>query len=478
MAADDSNPSRVNFTAARVRDFTCPPGKTEAMLWDTAAPGLGLRVRNGGAKSYLFQFRIHGKAARINIGSPDAWGIDQARAEARRFKVLVDQGTDPRHEKQERAEAHAAKQAEAARQSVTLGELWPLYIEDRRADWSAAHLDDHQKALQAPGMDRQRSSRKTVAGPLYSLKDKRLVDLTAGTIEAWLRKERAKRPTVTARAFRLLRAFMNWCAEQEADKANPDTLNLKGLIPENALSRKVKRAVPAKGVKDDRLERGDLGAWFEHVGKINAPAIRAYLMTLLLTGARRTEILELRWEHVDFKRRTLTIRDKANSQGGKDGTRVIPLAPFVASMLRELDAMNQQGPTVRHLRNMEKRGEMWEPSPWVFSSLTSRNGRLQEPRIAHNRALTDAGLPHVTLHGLRRTFAIMSEAAGAPAGGVAQIMGHKPSGTVEQHYRPRNIEELREILASVEGWILEQAGIEQPAADDAGQGLKVVGRKA
>ncbi|MDZ7809982.1 MAG: Arm DNA-binding domain-containing protein [Arhodomonas sp.] len=58
--------------------------RQQAFLWDTAAPGLGLRATSTGAKAYIFQARLHGRTVRQTIGSPEAWDIDAARAEARR----------------------------------------------------------------------------------------------------------------------------------------------------------------------------------------------------------------------------------------------------------------------------------------------------------------------------------------------------------------------------------------------------------
>jgi len=52
-----------------------------------------------------------------------------------------------------------------------------------------------------------------------------------------------------------------------------------------------------------------------------------------------------------------------------------------------------------------------------------------------------------------------------PAGIAAQIMGHKPSATAEKHYRRRPLDLLRMWHTKIEGWILEQAGVEQPSVD-------------
>lgn len=106
--------------------------------------------------------------------------------------------------------------------------------------------------------------------------------------------------------------------------------------------------------------------------------------------------------------------------------------------------------------------------------LAVRIGGLTEPRIPHNRALTAAGLPPLSLHGLRRSFGTLSEWVEMPVGIVAQIQGHKPSATAEKHYRRRPLDLLRKWHAGLEGWILDQAGLVQPADDRAGAPLRRV----
>jgi len=203
--------------------------------------------------------------------------------------------------------------------------------------------------------------------------------------------------------------------------------------------------LPKARAKDDCLQREQLPLWFEHVRRIGNPVISAYLQTLLITGARREELAGLRWEDVDFQWRSMTIRDKV------EGERTIPLTPYVASLLAPLPRRNE----------------------WEFSSPTAASGRLQEPRIQHVKALTAAGLPALSLHGLRRSFGTLAEWVECPAGVSAQIMGHKPSAIAEKHYRRRPLDLLRQWHTKIEGWILEQAGIEQPSEGQA-PGLRAV----
>jgi integrase len=70
---------------------------------------------------------------------------------------------------------------------------------------------------------------------------------------------------------------------------------------------------------------------------------------------------------------------------------------------------------ILHGKRIRNDLDAWEPSPWVFASKTAASGYLQEPRIAHNRALRDAGLPSITIHGLRRSFGSLSEWCEVPA---------------------------------------------------------------
>jgi integrase len=320
----------------------------------------------------------------------------------------------------------AVQKQEDRRREVTLGEVWPLYLKAHKKPWSKRHMADHIRVAQAGGVKRKRGKGKTKPGPLAQLMECKLIELTPARISAWAAKESAKRGTQTRIAFDALRAFLNWCENQ------PEYAGLASL---DACSSRIKREfLPRKRAKDDCLQREQLPAWFKAVRGLSNPIVSAYLQTLLLIGARREELAGLRWKDVDFKWRSITIHDKV------EGTRTIPLTPYVASLLKPLARRNK----------------------WVFSSPAAKSGRIQEPRIPHKKALEVAGIEGLTLHGLRRSFGTLSEWVEVPAGVVAQIQGHKPSATVEKHYRRRPLDLLRMWHEKVEAWILEQAGIEQP----------------
>ncbi|MCO5099223.1 MAG: integrase family protein [Rhodocyclaceae bacterium] len=460
--------ARENFTAGRIGAFSCPPGKPQAFLWDAKAPGLALRVTAGGARAFVFQSRLkHGGEVRITIGEPrrddggGAWSIGAAQAEARRLQGLIDQGKDPRLERtaliaQQAAEREAAK-AERAKLEVTGLDAWAVYIEERREQWGRRNYVDHLRMAAAGGEARKRSREKlTLPGPLRPLLARPLAEIDVLAVEEWVSRETRARPARAALGFRLLRAFVNWCAE------HPD---YRGIVqPDACRGRRTREKLARPAARDDALQREQLAPWFAEVRKLS-PVPGAYLQALLLTGARREELAGLRWIDVDFRWGSLRIRDKV------EGERTIPLTPYVAGLLRELRARNATPPPVpRRLRAdpeaAEARLRAWKPSPWVFASTTAKGGRIQDPRAAHVRALAAAGLPHVSLHGLRRSFGTLAEWVECPVGIVAQIQGHKPSAIAEKHYRVRPLDLLRRWHSEIERWILAEAGIEQPGAEE------------
>lgn len=421
---------RVKFTAGRISSFTCPPDKSSDFMWDTDVPGLGLKASPGGSKLYILQSRLdNGKSIRMSIGKLNAWPIDEARAEARRLQSLIDQGRDPRQEKAEQSAKDQAALEEAKinqlRNSVVAQTIWDEYVALHQDNWSAHHVLDHKKVASPGGVPKKRGSGLTVNGALYPILQMRMTDVTAEVLASWQLQESQTRANSARHAFLLFRAFWRWCSQHKTYTKLVDISILD--------DREVRRQVPSAKTKlFDVLQRSHLPSWFLAVRAINNPVISAYLQGLLLTGTRREELAALKWSEVDFKWNSLWVKDKVETEG-----RMIPLTPYFAGLLKNLPRRNQ----------------------WVFSSPTAADGKIAEPRKAHNQALTSAELDHVTLHGLRRTFASLAEWVEMPIGVIAQIMGHAPNATAERHYKNRPLELLAIWHGKYESWILEQGNI-------------------
>jgi integrase len=424
--------AKVAFTAGRIQRFTCPDDKQQAFIWDSTAPGLGLRATPAGKPAFVYQGVYQGKDIRITIGHPSAWSIAAAQAKARELQRLIDEGKDPRAQKRQAIANDKAEKAEQIANAMTVGEAWSAYIEERKPFWGERNFSDHIKLTQEGGEQRQRlPGTKTKPGPLAELMPLRLVDLTPERVEQWAAKEAQVRPARVRLALRLLKAFLRWASTQPT---------MKGRADADAASTKKAREVAGRAKpKDDYLQREQLPAWFENILNIPNPVISAYLQCLLLTGARREEVAELKWEDLDFQWRSIRMKDKM------EGTRAVPLTPYVGKLLIPLPRHNE----------------------WVFFSPRSESGHLEEPSIAHRDACKIAGIT-LTLHGLRRSFASLCEWVEIPSGISAQIQGHAPQGVREQNYIRRPLDLLRLHHEKIEAWILAQGKVElaAPAASE------------
>lgn len=436
--------AKTRLTAARIAAFTCEPGKAQDFLWCEEAPGLAVRVtptRKGKTeptKTYIFQGKLKRQVIRIAIGDVATYTIKEAQRIANKYRAEIDHDQDPRVVRQDalsaeqaareaREQAEVGAKAETAAQErrarITVGMAWGDYVREKEGGWSAHHLRAHVKLIQEGGLPQKRGTKETKAGPLAALSPLPLATLDNDRVEAWAKDEAATRPASARLGVRLLKAFLNWCMEHK-DYAE--------LVAGNAArSKKVTKAVGKPKVKKDLLQKEQLKVWFEAVRAVGNPVIAGYLQSLLLLGCRREELTHLRWTDVDFTWLSLRLGDKVEDE------RVVPLTPYVAGLIDALPRRNE----------------------WVFSSLAAQSGRLAEPRYAHNQAVKNAGLPHLTLHGLRRSFATLSEWIEMPAGISAQIQGHAPQGVREQNYIRRPLDLLRMWHIKIEEWILAQAGI-------------------
>ena len=417
--------NRVNLTAGRVGAFICPAEKAQAFLWDTDTPTLALRATPTGRKTYVFEARLKGATIRINIGTLADWPIGKARTKAQGYKMLVDAGTDPREVERDRLVAKAADKVAATAQALTVGAVWPRYLEEgkpKRKDAFKPRYRADLEAMAAPGgVKKMRGQGVTRPGPLYPLLGLALSQVNEDTLKSWFDAEAKTGKHQAARALMMFRGFMRWCSARPEYRAFIDR--------EAGRAAAIVESLPQVTKRTDCLEAAQLPGWFAGADKLGNRMIATYLKALLITGSRREEMAGLRWADVDFRWSRLTLADKV------DATRVIPLTPYLANELATLPRINE----------------------FVFAS-NAKGGRITEPRTSHAKVMLDAGIATLTIHGLRRSFSLLGESAGAPSGAIAQVMGHKPSATAEG-YRPRSVDALRPYLAQIEAHILEQAGI-------------------
>lgn len=473
--------TKTGFTQLKVeKKLKHKEGPSPSYYWDSGAPGLGLKITAVGNRSYIFQKRLGGKVIRMIIGNIGDWTLSKAREEARRLARTVDRGIDPRKERR-------AQKAAEEREGILLKDVWTAYLDAHKSRWTDRHYSDHLWHAREPNPEKEGDA----GGVIWPLLQMKLVDIDAGALVKWAsdavlvheaklkaaekareeiakadekeRKEKAKsqitrrkrrkkdnkapkikdsnirgQNSALRQGFLKSRALWRWAYQR--DEYSP------GMADPSIFAHDDFRALlPKSKPKSDVLEKGQLAVWFEAVLGIENKIIASYLQMLLLTGARRNELGDLKWGDVDFKWKAIWLKDKVEGEAG----RKIPLTPYVKHLLDRLPRPSA-----------DDRKKNPAVNDWVFYSVAAKNGRMVEPRLAHRRALAVAGLPSdLSLHGLRRSFSTLSEWLEIPTGIVAQIMGHRPSATAEKHYKRRSLELLAGWHEKLEKWLLKQAKV-------------------
>lgn len=422
--------NQSSFTIGKITKMVCPPDKQQVIYWDSSNSGyFGVRVTKSQAKSFILQARLNDQTIRKTIGGVNQITIKDALEIAQTKLLEIKKGNDPRVS-HEVAKQKAVADRESGRSGI---DIWHEYILARKHKWGDRHLSEHLDMVRDGGELIKRGLRKGQSnikreGILRNLLSLPVKELTREKVESWLKSEVDFRPARVRIALSALKAFFTWAGDQT---------EYKSQIPVNPCERLAKE-LPPKNAKNDCLQREQLRLWFEGVNRINNQIIRSYLQILLLTGARRNELATLKWRDLDLTWNTATIRDKV------EGVRQISITPYIAKLLKDLPRVNEN----------------------VFHSTTAKLGFITEPRKAHQIVIQSAGLPDLSIHGLRRSFGTLAEWVECPAGISAQIMGHKPSAIAEKHYRRRSVDLLRKWHTKIEKFILDEAGIIQPTWDE------------
>jgi integrase len=396
-------------------DGAKPPAEGRSHLWDTEVKGFFLRTYPGGRKVYALKYRVGRVQKTYTIGvhgSP--WTAEEARDEAIDALVRIRASEDPAAEKK------------AARDALTVGELIEVYLHDgpatkpakRATTWAndASTLKRHVLPLigrkiavsvtkaEAASVVTQVTEGKTAANEVSAKKRGRV-------------KVRGGRGA--ARATRLTAAAMySWGLEHGL---------LKGTNPFAA----VKLATAA--MRERFLSREEAGQLLdairaqEQAGKLSKGFGDA-LRLLLLTGARKSEVLGLRWSEVDFGHGLLSLPPDRTKAGGHLGERRIVLSPPALEILnrRQLEA------EAARKRAEEKEGRAIEASPYVFPAARG-DGHAIGLRKAFKDVCAAAKLDGVRVHDLRHSFASFAIADGASLFLVGKLLGHANARTTERY---------------------------------------------
>jgi integrase len=382
-------------------DKTKPNGR-DYFLWDDELPGFGLRVFESGKKSYLVQYRVGKRSRRITIGLHGPITPEQARKSALSLLSRIKHGEDPAEDKIQE------------RQALTIQELCSLYFQEGCATKKPSTLKS----------DKGRIERHII--PL--LGHYRVKDLTRSDIERFMQDVASGKTSVDIKT-----GFRGRAIVSGGKGTATRTVGLLGGILTFAMNHRICSANPVRGVKrypDQKCTRFLGKSELSKLGRVlmditaegsESSATIAIVKLLLLTGCRKSEILTLKWEYVDFQRGYLYLPDS------KTGAKAVPVSNAALEILRNIE----KHPT----------------SSYIFSNMKADSYFVGFPK-AWERIKRRAGLDGMRLHDLRHSFASIGASSGDSLLVIGKILGHKDPKTT-QRYAHLDNDPVREAVERI-----------------------------
>jgi integrase len=342
---------------------------------DGKVPGFGARVTSAGARSFVLNYLTKGgRERRITIGSCADWSTTDARAEAKRLRHIVDQGGDPLADLQD------------ARAAPTVNELADRFEQEhlprKRATTKAAY---HQMLV------------NHIRPALGHLK---VAEVSFSDIDALHRKiTKSGSPYAGNRVVAVLSKMFSSAIRWNMRESNP----AKGI--ERNLEQHRRRYLST-----DELARL-VTALAAHSDTQAANIIRL----LLLTGARRGEVLAMRWDDVDLTAGVWSKLPSSTKQKTHHESQLSAPARQLLSEIRE-----QQAAPRRPL------GEYVFPGP-------GKSGHVVDIKRSWRQLCRAAKISGLRVHDLRHSFASTAISGGASLPLVGALLGHASPTTTARY---------------------------------------------
>ena len=348
----------------RTIDALHPPQKGNSLHWDDELPGFGVQVMASGIKSYVLNYRVKGHQRRITIGRHGEITPTKARDEAMRLKAGARAGMDPLAER------------EKGRKEPTFNELADEY--------ERVHLPRKKSA---------REDRRFLAYLRPKLGNRKLSTITRREIQNLHRKKGESAPVQANRVASLLSKMFNLAIKWEWLERN----SAQGI-------ERFKEEKRDRFVKEHELPR-----LIESIQAEPDLYIRGFFLLLLLTGARRSELLSMRHEDIDFYTAEWRI---SITKAGR--VHVLPLSEEAVEVIKSLP----------HVVG----------NPYVIVGRKERD-HLKEPAKAWQRIRRRAGLNDVRIHDLRRTVGSYMAMGGANLPLIGKVLNHSNPSTTQIYAR-------------------------------------------
>ena len=363
-------------------------GKKPDLRRDTspdAVAGMSFKILHTGHKSWHLRRTLKTGKRRVWVLPWPEFNVQEARETFHDMANVILRGGDPEP---------VRRSARRARSGRTLGDLEEALCEARKGLASNTVKND-----------------KVAWKKLLRLipPDTPLEFLTPGLLKVEITKEKA--PTSRTRMQGVLRQAFRLAMDRgwmESDPAADLGFTYKSRPRKTYLDEESLEVVSGFLNSEKNTKQKDL------------------LCVFLYTGLRKGEISSLDWSWVDWQTDTLKIRDhKSRNRTGED--KDLPLSGPTKTILLRL--WNDAG--------CPGKGSVFGyKSPDAISS-------------AWRRLRRKLGIPHVTLHDLRRTFAIEARSIGLPLQEASYLLGHSNTAVTERHYAHPTVEAHREASEKV-----------------------------
>ncbi|TXN72838.1 site-specific integrase [Methylobacterium sp. WL6] len=344
------------------------PASSYVIIYDTELKGFGLRVTAAGARAFVLNYRAGGIERRLTIGRYPEWSSAAARKHAEGLKRRIDVGDDPMAKRHE------------DRAALTVRELCVLYETRHLPGKSPASRRDDMAII-----------RKIVLPRLGSLK---AASVRYADIEDLHRIVSQETPYRANRVVALLSKLFTLAIRWEVITTNP----AKGVQrnPEQARQRYL---------SEDELRRL-LDLLVDHPNRTAADAV----LLLLLTGARRMEVLSATWDQFDLIEGVWT-------------------KPSASTKQRRLHRVPLSGSAIELLEKRKRN------APGASAVFPGRDGETAITDIKKFWAslCRAAEIDGVRLHDLRHTFAstLVSDGANLPL--IGTLLGHTQAQTTMRY---------------------------------------------
>ena len=358
----------------RVIDAARPPTTGVRFLRDEGLKGFGLKLTSKGTRTFFIEKDIHGHSRRLTIGRYGQLTLDEARKLALKKFVDIAEGKDPVEERR------------ARRKAMTWADLEPLYLQRHAI---------HNKSIA--------NDERNLRTHLAFLRPRRLTTITSADLSTLHAEMGAAGHRTGANAvLALARSMFNRAIEWGL---------LTGVNPASGV-KKFKLQSRERFVTGEELPR----LWAAMTQEPN-PYVRGAFFIGLLTGARRNEVLGMKWSDLGHDVWTIPTTKAKRPH-------VLPLPRLAIEELRRLPRV--------------------EGNPHVFPG---RWGKHHLVNVAKpwRRIRKEAGIEDVWMHDLRRTLGSWLVAQGASLPLIGKTLNHSQPSTT-QVYARLQIEPVRLAL--------------------------------